>query len=137
MMCHFKVHSRVAKTKGYTLIELMIVLSLIALTLSVIGPFSIQSIERASAKSEMLELKQQIKNIGNKAFLHGQAYKLVTKRHSVVLSKLNGNVVWTQEFKYLSFTPLVITFNTQGYAIPGIFTVNFKNTTKRLNLNAY
>ena len=98
------------RAKGFSLIELMVVLLLMSLLMTIVGPFATQSLNRVQAKSELIELKQWLKKQQAKAFLQGKIIRIT----------LDGNVVMQSDsavatFKFLSFPAQSITIGANGF----------------------
>ncbi|MFT5755304.1 MAG: prepilin-type N-terminal cleavage/methylation domain-containing protein [Alteromonadaceae bacterium] len=56
------------RSDGFTLIELMIVMSIVALLMSLVGPLTIKSYEKVKAKEEVSTLKNWIKGNSYRSF---------------------------------------------------------------------
>lgn len=102
-------------SNGFTLIELMIVMAIVALLMSFVGPMAMNSLERAEAKSELLELKQVLLKSSQKAFSSGK--RLTVKLNGKLLEIVNSDspkVLKSSSFDYLFFQPTEVTFNNRG-----------------------
>ena len=65
-----------SRIKGFTLIELMVVMAIMSVAFSLIGPNLMKVYEKAKYQSESIELREILKRISNKAFLNGRAVSL-------------------------------------------------------------
>jgi prepilin-type N-terminal cleavage/methylation domain-containing protein len=62
--------------KGFTLIELMIVMAIVSLLLGLVGPLAINNLEKANAKQELLTIKNWLTKISYRAFHTGKEHIL-------------------------------------------------------------
>ena len=108
--------------KGFTLIELIIVLSIIGLLLTIVAPVSIYTLEKSEAKTELLEAKQWFKHISYQAYIESQSYQLHLKGNQAQLFYQNDltHSVRQKTFESLRFTEQTIAINTKGIVFPSI-----------------
>ncbi|WP_177207999.1 pilus assembly FimT family protein [Pseudoalteromonas denitrificans] len=103
--------------KGFTLIELMIVMSIVALLMGMVGPLAINSLERAQAKQEMLTVKNWLRKVSARAFSTGQAHvvKLSGKNVQLYVKDDEQNLIENKTFESLFFQPQEINYSKKGF----------------------
>ena len=79
--------------QGFTLIELMIVMSIIALVMSLVGPMTIQGYEKIQSKEEQMTLQNWMKGNSYRSFATSKPGVITLQQSSVVfryqLNKVN------------------------------------------------
>ena len=125
--------------KGFTLIELMIVMAIVALLMGMVGPLAINSLEKAEAKQEMLSLKNWLSKVSYKAYATGQAQQITLVGKNITLSGLSAinNKQVVETFESLFFQPQVISFNKKGMVSPNIINGEYKGEPLSLNLKQW
>ena len=64
--------SRFKKSSGgFSLIELLVVISIMAAIMALVGPLTVRSVESAQAQTELVSIERWINGWGRKAFLTG------------------------------------------------------------------
>jgi len=142
---------------GFTLIELMIVMSIIALVMSLVGPLTIQGYEKIQAKEEQMTLQNWIKGNSYRSFATSKAgtislennaitfnYQL-DKTNSLSTDKLStGETTDNQEskpavamlnFELLTFPKQTIKVNTFGLIQPAAIIVLVNGKERIINLS--
>ncbi|XQW85900.1 type II secretion system protein [Thalassotalea piscium] len=122
--------------KGFTLIELMIVMSVVALLLTMVGPLAVNNLEKAQAKQEMLSLKNWLSKISYQAYASGHILQLTLAGKKATLAKISAEkkIITTETFEYIFFTPQVINFSRHGIVYPSVIKGEFKDNKMELNL---
>lgn len=124
--------------RGFTLIELMIVMSIVALLMGLVGPLAINSVEKAQAKQEMLTLKNWLRKISDKAFYSGKSHRIELKGKQVLLfMKGEENSIAQTSFDSLFFQPQEIHYNPNGFADLKILKGTHRNNLIELNLSTW
>jgi prepilin-type N-terminal cleavage/methylation domain-containing protein len=103
------------KARGFTLIELMVVIAIMSLLMSLVGPLVVNSLQKAQAKVEVMTIKRWAKHISYRAFLTQSDLILVLEGKSVLLKDRKDRVIKSLDFEYLFFQPQNIPFNHNGY----------------------
>jgi prepilin-type N-terminal cleavage/methylation domain-containing protein len=118
---------------GFTLIELIIVMSIMTIIISIVGPLSLNMIDKAQAQSEYIQLKNELKKISFLAFASASSHELTFSNKQLILTKgLKNKKVYN--FDYLSFSPQSIAFNSHGYPFPENLSVSFLKKNEEVNL---
>ena len=123
--------------KGFTLIELIIVLSIVSLLLSVVAPISIKAVDKTEAKTELLSTTKWIKNIGFQSFIEQQSYMLELNGNTLSLYKKPSNdLVKTKQLESLSFTQQWVNFNANGFITPEQISGHFRGEPLTISLES-
>ena len=103
-------------SKGFTLIELMIVMSIVALLMGMVGPLAINSVDKARAKQEMLTLKNWLKKVSARAFYTGNKHDVSFNGKTIELYIENSELPFESvDFDSLFFQPQRIQFSINGF----------------------
>jgi prepilin-type N-terminal cleavage/methylation domain-containing protein len=124
---------------GFTLIELMIVLTVVGLLMALVGPLTVQSFEKAEAKSEMLQMKNWLRKTSSRAFSTGQAYTVQLKGKSLALFN-EGNLesaITTKDFESIFFQPQTLTFNHNGFVKPLQLNAVYRKREMTIDLSSW
>jgi prepilin-type N-terminal cleavage/methylation domain-containing protein len=105
------------RQRAFTLIELMIVLAIVSILISLVGPLTIDSLNKARARSELLTFQGWIKYVGNKSFISG-GETLVSLKGKSATEFINGQQGKTINFDQLFFQPQDIVINPNGFMQP-------------------
>jgi len=124
---------------GFTLIELMVVMSIVALLMTMVGPLAINSVEKANAKQEMLSLKQWFRQVSSRAFYTGQEYtiKLAGKEARLFQGYEQVTAITKAEFETLFFKPQILNYNKRGFIEPDKITATFQGKDIELDLASW
>jgi prepilin-type N-terminal cleavage/methylation domain-containing protein len=140
------MNKNITHFNGFTMIELTIVMTIVALLMSLVGPLTIQGYEKIKAKEEQLALKNWIRANSHRSFATGQTGDFILKERQVFFvykshknltqsdnqneSVLLGQadklqqVMSERKFNHLSFEPQILSVNTFGLIFPT--TLRFK-----------
>lgn len=116
--------------RGFTLIELMVVLVILGTMLTLVGGATVQSYEKAQAKTELMQLRNTLSALGYRGFSLGKSIivklegKRLTAKTEIVFPKesidsdeeLKKNVILDKTYEYLFFQPQKIRFSRKGFA---------------------
>ncbi len=123
-------------SKGFTLIELIIVMSIVVLLTTMVGPLAIRNLEKAQAKSELLSLKNWIDKISYRAYISSQKLDLIFRGKQVVLqSHDNTQIIKNQQFEFLFFQPQTLSFNRKGFVSPDNIEGLYRDNSLNLDLS--
>jgi len=121
---------------GFTLIELMIVMLIVGLLTAMVGPFAINSLEKAQAKQEMLSMKNWLRKISYRAFSTGRSYTVKLSGKEIALYDDNDlqSVLVNKTFESLFFQPQNLTYNKKGFVTPNILIGTYRGKSLSVNL---
>jgi len=135
------------KNSGFTLIELMVVMSIVALLMTMVGPLAINTVEKANAKQEMLTMKNWLRKISMRAFSTGNSYqlKLAGKKAELFLTLDNNaqeniqpnSAVLTHNFETLFFQPQILTYSAKGFVSPALVEGTYRGKKLQLELGTW
>jgi prepilin-type N-terminal cleavage/methylation domain-containing protein len=120
-------------SKGFTLVELLIVMAIMSLILSIVGPLTVKMVDKAQAQSELITLKNAIHKLSYKAFASATPYTLTLNSKILRLESERSNPS-IHRFEYLSFSDQVITFNSRGYPSPETLSFFLQGRNDTINL---
>jgi prepilin-type N-terminal cleavage/methylation domain-containing protein len=107
--------TQINRKTGFTLVELLVVMTIVGLLLSMVGPLAISSLEKAQAKQELLSIKHWLSKLSARSYYSATEHYLVFNGHGVNLFLMNKNEpIIKQKFKYLFFQPQQLFFNSKG-----------------------
>lgn len=124
------------KQTGFTLIELMVVMSIVALLMGMVGSLAINSVDKAKAKEELLTVQNWLKKLSSRAYFTGQAHNLVfSGKQASLYTELNSATpLKVVEFEFLFFQPQTLFFNGNGFVTPTSLHTSYRNQTVSYNL---
>jgi len=104
--------------RGFTLIELMIVIMLLGLVMSLVGPLTFQQVETARARSEQENLKRWLRQQSFFVYSRKESIELDFDGKALYLKKADGSRETLKQFNYLFFPPQQIRLNINGFPHP-------------------
>lgn len=127
------------RPKGFTLIELMIVMSIVALLMAMVGPLAINSLEKAQAKQEMLSVKNWLRKISYRAFTTGQQHVVRLSGKNIILyvKGREKTLIEDKTFESLFFQPQELNYNTKGFVMPDKLVGTYRDKQLIINLNEW
>lgn len=129
----------IMKIKGFTLIELMIVMAIVVLLMAMVGPLAINSLEKAQAKQEMLMVKNWLRKLSYRAFNSGEVHilKLSGKRLELFIGENSSTPIITKSLESLFFQPQMLTYNAKGIVLPEKVVGTYRNQPLSLDLSSW
>jgi len=126
------------KKNGFTLIEIMIVMSIVALLMGLVGPLAIQNLEKAEAKSELMSVNNWLKQVSYRAYIGGQELTLKLNGKEVQLfTTKNSKLIKQESFEYLFFQPQQLVFNNKGFVSPTKIIGSYRGKPLELDLKKW
>ncbi|TMP45682.1 hypothetical protein CWB96_10890 [Pseudoalteromonas citrea] len=134
--------------KGFTLIELMIVMAVTAMLISFVGPFAIKNYERVQIKEEQLALVNWVDAQSYRSFALGRKGVFNFSHNDVTFvleSKVDDTQPFSDEiqiqipsykksFKYLAFQPQQLKVNAFGFLINSSIAIEVSGKVQTLTL---
>ncbi|BBN80375.1 hypothetical protein PA25_03600 [Pseudoalteromonas sp. A25] len=116
------------KQGGFTLIELMIVIMIVVILGSFVGPLAFESLTRVQSKAEIKKVERLFLNASQQAFLKNQkvSIDMDNKKFSFWLANNVQNKTQVS-FDFISFPKQRIIFNTRGLTTKKTVIVNQNN----------
>jgi len=131
--------------KGFTLIELMVVMAIVAVLMAMVGPLAINTLDKAQAKQEMLTMKNWFRKISYRAFSTGTAYQLKLSGKKAELFSVtqteNGdfidiNPILSKTLESLFFNPQILYYNGKGFVSPTTVIGTYRNKPLKVDLSS-
>lgn len=125
------------KLKGFTLIELMIVMAIVSLLMGLVGPLAINSFEKATAKQELLSVKNWLEKISYRSFSTGHKHVLTLsgKQAKLFILKNELEPISSKAFDALFFQPQEIEFSKNGFSNTEKIIGTYRNTPLVIELH--
>ena len=121
--------------KGFSLVELLVVMTLSLTVLSLVGGVTLNAIRRAEAQAELTVIYNLIKKVGVMSFATGRTLVLTfdADRASVV----GGDEILTEKsFDHLRFERQKVTFNRNGFPDSFKLAVNVQGQLRVIDLTS-
>jgi len=121
-------------TRGFTLIEILLVVLLLSVTLTLVAPLGVEQVDKARAQSEWLTLDREIGRLSMNAFLQSEF---------ITVHAAGKELVWESDageqgvivFEHLFFSPEQrLTINPNGIAEPMEIEVLQRDRQRTLSL---
>lgn len=124
---------------GFTLIELMIVLTIVGFLMTMVGPLAVQSVEKAQAKQEMLMMKNWLRKVSARSFNTGQAFelKLAGVKAELYIQGETQQPLVSKTFESLFFQPQELLYNKKGFITPDILIGTYRERPLKINLSSW
>lgn len=100
------------KNRGFTLIEILIVIFIIGLASGVIAPSLFNQYEKMKFNQDIMQLKSLLRHTSQKAYYHGEVISIRLDEN--VLTEIFRDKENKIEFSYLKFKQSNINFNING-----------------------
>ena len=124
--------SSLKRLRGFSLIELLIVLSIMMTLLGLVGGNVIESVERTRAQAEVVSFFELLKKCGVSAFASGQSLSVVLDGNRVTIEPSTGQVREVI-YEYLDFEDYQMTFFRNGLPDTVNLTVNVSGKPRQLD----
>lgn len=118
--------------KGFTLIEVLIVIVIIMTLIGLVAPLGIKQVERAQVKNDLLEVKRFIINASNLSFSTGKALNVNLSGNRITVEDSDIDI----KLKRVTFEQSQkIIFNRNGY--PSIREITYHSNGNQLSLDLF
>tara|TARA_R110000850_G_scaffold12778_4_gene42397 strand:- start:196 stop:648 length:453 start_codon:yes stop_codon:yes gene_type:complete len=133
---------KIKQVKGFTLIELMIVMSIVALLMAMVGPLAINSLEKAQAKQEMLTLKNWLRKVSYQSYSTGQNLIVKLEGKTVALYSQPSKTyplaaLEKYTFDSLFFQPQQLNYSRKGFVVPDKIIGSYRDRPLELDLSVW
>ena len=121
------------KIQGVTLIELLIVITIMMGVLGLVGGSTLSAVDRAKAQAEFISVHSLIKKTAVRSFSTGVGLSLHFKSGEV--SVFNGSELYSQRnFEHLEFEDQSLSFNRNGFPDGFRISVNVRGVERVIDL---
>lgn len=101
------------KVVGFTLVELLIVLSITMLATALVGGLTLDSVNKYQTKAEMLELQQIFKKASDMAFVDENHIAITLQNSELILTNAD-NRRQVFQFEHIKFNNQTVNINVLG-----------------------
>lgn len=123
-----------AKDRGFTLVEILLVLALGALLVGLVAPLGVNQVEKARAQSEWLTLEREVRSLALQAFIRNDYLTLRAAGHELAWQTARGDS-GAMTFDQLYFEPeQFVTFNPNGIADVAFIELLQRERRRRLDI---
>ena len=122
--------------RAYTLVELLIVFVILGLLFGLVGPITVERMDRARAQEEWLIARRTLTGLAFRAYADGRAISI--EADGARLSWRAGpDAPRTRDFAHLFFPPQRVVINSHGLAAPARLTVQQGPRERVVDLNGW
>jgi prepilin-type N-terminal cleavage/methylation domain-containing protein len=121
-------------SRGFTLIEILLVVTLMSIVLALVAPLGIKQVDKARAQTEWLTLDRELGRLSMNAFMTSEFITVNAAGKQLAWESDSGKQ-GVIEFEQLFFSPdQLLTFNPNGIADPFEITVVQRERQRTLSL---
>ena len=121
------------QSRGFTMIELLIVLMIMMTLLGLVGGNVIESVQRTRAQAEVVSFLELLKKCGVTAFASGQSLSLALDGNRITIEPASTGQVHEVIYEHLDFEVHQMTFFRNGLPDTDNVSVNVDGKSRRLD----
>ena len=91
-------------SRGFSLVELLVVLAVASVLMALVGPLGFESVERVKTQTEVVAIQRWYNKMGHTAFIQGQSIEVRAQDGGQLVAIMGEEVVGDQRLNRLSFT---------------------------------
>ena len=118
---------------GFSLFELLVVISIIAGLVTLLGGLTNNFLQKAQAQTELVGFSNMIKKTSVRAFASGTSLALSLDKNRAQLYK-NRKIMAEKFFDHISFSEQEIIFNRNGYPDVSSVSIGIRDKSRELAL---
>jgi prepilin-type N-terminal cleavage/methylation domain-containing protein len=122
-------------SKGFTLIELMVVLAIISVAYSLVGPNLFNTYKKMQGQAELKEFKNTLNKISYKSFINAREVVLQLNDRSVKYRYIDEPKFITMTMEYVSFPKQEIIFSSAGFTNISSFSIEVNEQLSNISLD--
>lgn len=119
-------------SSGFSLIELIIVMVIMAVVLGLTGGLVVKSIDQQTKQVELEKVQQTFKQLSYHAFYSGLPAQIQLKENTLIITQ--GKQEKTIQFEQLNFVPQNYTINAMAAVLPVKFSIENQDTTREFTI---
>jgi prepilin-type N-terminal cleavage/methylation domain-containing protein len=120
---------------GFTLVELLIVITIVGLLGSLVGPYGAKLFDRARAQEERVEIERWIHRLSMDAFMNGWS-TTVDGQGSRIAWSIDGRETGLKDLRFSFIEPgTTISISRNGIAQPGTLVIVQSGRSFAIDLN--
>jgi prepilin-type N-terminal cleavage/methylation domain-containing protein len=120
--------------KGFTLIELMVVLAIMSVAFALVAPNILKTYDKVKGKAEVVELMDIIKKISYKAFINGRSVEINLTNSTIYYQYNDSKNELNKTFNYLTFPEQNFKISQAGFAEQNELLVFYGETQHSISL---
>jgi prepilin-type N-terminal cleavage/methylation domain-containing protein len=122
-------------SKGFTLIELMVVLAIISVAYSLVGPNLFNTYKKMQGQAELKEFKDTLNKISYKSFINAREVVLQLNDRSVKYRYIDEPKFITMTMEYVRFPKQEIIFSSAGFTNVSSFSIEINQQLSNISLD--
>jgi prepilin-type N-terminal cleavage/methylation domain-containing protein len=122
---------------GFTLVELLVVLAILGLLVALVGPLTVDRLDKARAQEEWIVLDRTLRGLAFRAFVEGRDVEIHGEgaRLTWVMA---GSAGQSRNLEQLFFDePQSVRINSNGIAEPAALRLHQRGNPRTLELNSW
>lgn len=129
----FPSKSNPSKSKGFTLVELLVVMTITMVAIGLVGGLAVDGYTKFQAKSELMKLERLVVQANTQSFAVERVLRLAINGQEAELT-IDDRRLFFKTFEFIRFPNEVITFNKMGFPNKNSITVDVLGKAKRISL---
>src|SRR5512139_77113 len=126
-----------ARGRGFTLVELLVVLAILGFVIALVGPLTADRIDKARAQEEWIVLDRTVRGLAFRAFADGREVE-IRAEGAELRWKMAGLEERSLPLERLFFDePQVVRINSNGVAVPERLALHQAGRPRVLELNGW
>ena len=122
-------------SRGFTLIELMVVMAIIAVAYSLVGPNLFNVYKKMQGQAELREFKNTLNKLSYKSFINAREIKLQLNNSSIKYSYVDDPKSISITMEYVRFPKQVIIFSSAGFTNISSFSIEINQQISNIPLD--
>ena len=125
------------RVRGFTLVELLVVLTILGVMMAMVGPLAVDRLDKARAQEEWLVLDRTLRSLAFRAFADGRDVEIRAEGAQVTW-RIAGADERALTLGHIFFDePQVVRINTNGIAVPSSLALHQGRRARTLELNGW